>query len=142
MLSSTRTRTGEMDTATSIIAGPAIRVFGETAVTANPFLVVGELHRLGFSSARPRLIDIFGRLVFGLGLRRIVAIGKYIMEADDALWDHGVNGHFGRYHGLGVGVRGCGCKWNQTYCAAPSVETIRERRMCGDRAQLHICVSE
>jgi hypothetical protein len=43
-------------------------------------------------------------------------------------------------HDVAVSVGGCNCKWNNNWCGQPSIETIRQGRMCGDFDQLHICV--
>jgi cysteine-rich repeat protein len=69
-------------------------------------------------------------------------VARCITEADHTFMDRGISEQNGRYHGVGVSVGGCGCKWNQSWCDWPSVETIREGRMCGDYEQLHICVSD
>ncbi len=49
---------------------------------------------------------------------------------------------FGYYSDVAISVGGCDCKWNPSWCSQPSIETIREGRMCGDYAQLHICLSD
>jgi hypothetical protein len=43
-------------------------------------------------------------------------------------------------HDVATLVGGCNCKWNNNWCGQPSIETIRQGRMCGDFNQLHICV--
>ena len=50
-------------------------------------------------------------------------------------------GMFGYYNDIATVVGGCNCKWNGGWCGQPSIETIRGGRMCGDYAQLHICVN-
>lgn len=45
------------------------------------------------------------------------------------------------YQNVGVEVGGCNCKWNADWCGQPSIETF-DGRMCGDYAQLHICLPE
>ncbi|MFT4627524.1 MAG: hypothetical protein ACI8PZ_006210, partial [Myxococcota bacterium] len=47
---------------------------------------------------------------------------------------------FGYYQDVASSVGGCNCKWNGGWCGQPSIETLREGRMCGDYAQLHVCV--
>ena len=46
----------------------------------------------------------------------------------------------GDMHDIATMVGGCNCKWNNNWCGQPSIETIRQGRMCGDFDQLHICI--
>jgi len=59
-------------------------------------------------------------------------VSECILPADDLRFDY--------YHDVGINAGGCNCKWNPNWCGQPSVETIREGRMCGDFDQLHICL--
>lgn len=50
-------------------------------------------------------------------------------------------GRFSSYADIALSVGGCGCSWNPNYCDAPSIETMRAGRACGDYAQLQVCVT-
>jgi hypothetical protein len=60
------------------------------------------------------------------------AVAPCVAQMDQAM--------FGDMHDVGTMVGGCNCKWNAMWCGQPSIETIRGGRMCGDFAQLQICV--
>ncbi len=50
------------------------------------------------------------------------------------------NAMFGTMNDIAVDVGGCNCKWNMNWCGQPSIDTIRQGRMCGDFQQLQICL--
>jgi hypothetical protein len=47
---------------------------------------------------------------------------------------------FGTMADVAIDVGGCNCKWNMNWCGQPSIDTIRQGRMCGDYQQLQICL--
>jgi PT repeat len=47
---------------------------------------------------------------------------------------------FSPFNDIGISVGGCGCDDDPEWCTFPSIDTMRGR-MCGDRYQLHICLT-
>jgi hypothetical protein len=43
-------------------------------------------------------------------------------------------------HDVALAVGGCGCASSAFWCGQQSIDTLRNRRTCGDAPQLHVCL--